>query len=1167
MDNKTSSKNKDGNVKNYNYANLSNIKDAQRTYEEEINKKRGIYSNTTILPANSVSTEETSRKSSETENKQTDVSDRAEPERRQQTYKENYHSPFSTESRDYQPDYASQDAKYNYSNTSNIKSTQREYEEEIDKRRGIHSNTTNEQSQSEYSPGTPGKKEEPGTAYSFERHDNFTKNAYDQTSEEKQTYQPDYANQDAKYNYTGATNILNAQREYEEETNRRRGIPAHRETNTGGDRSSGNISGQQGCQDHENQTDSNKNTVYVSRINNTRGINSENIAMRKIDLSELYEKSARGGAKNGEMAQIFGASEEDLEDLLSTRNLSRPGNIKYNVTRKIGNAASFGKTYLYESTTAGNDFGQGMRMMQDMAYPVAHILADRVLMDCHKAMMKDLPKTLNTLGQNVFGKDAIYIGNVELGISERDLKAIEKELINKLKEAGHGDFKGKGVPSQNRIKAFLRKNRNKLTENEVNALKMLLAVKKTQTIGDSIGEGRRRFRLKSYMRTLRYIQQTDAGAGLRFVSNFIQRGKMTLNAGLTLLQTTAKAAALAGKIAAVAAAKTAARLARTRLAQSVANTKVGEGVARSVRAAKNLKTRAKGRINNIKNPDPKSRFGKMKKSFEDKHKKFKAFRNDPFGLRTRKNNLLLKLKKSKAGRAVGTLFSPINFVKRMIGYAMATIMAIVATIISILLQLVLIFIVAILVMIVVTAVINSVISMFDFTASEEEIQKAAFKEIQESYEKQNKQIENLYGGQYRNVSVTYEDIKDEKEYQKKENQPDGDVTETTNSMELLSMATVYFDYDLEGAGKKKVVDYVRKLYNGSHLLAIMEKPVYAKDKDGKEYIAATDVSATLTTYYFNDLFDCQLSDSPGYMTAGTIGAGTTVNVPQDFSQCITVTLYDKWVNKWGVAPGTAQKKVSTEWTRQNQPFDNGWAYITMGGQKRYLIAVAETFGNVGDYVDVYFANGTVFPCIIADMKSTHDSNYTEWGHKTGNSISVIEGEVSTTAYKQYGNPGKQKWWPQLNSKVTKIVNGGSYFTNPEGPSKGVQGSGQLSHPCPGARISSKFGPRIPPKPGASSYHNGIDFAASHGTPILASDAGTVKTAKFNSVRGYYVVIDHGNGLETYYQHASKLLVKAGDTVTKGQQIAKVGSTGVSTGAHLHYEVHLNGKAVDPLRYL
>lgn len=118
-----------------------------------------------------------------------------------------------------------------------------------------------------------------------------------------------------------------------------------------------------------------------------------------------------------------------------------------------------------------------------------------------------------------------------------------------------------------------------------------------------------------------------------------------------------------------------------------------------------------------------------------------------------------------------------------------------------------------------------------------------------------------------------------------------------------------------------------------------------------------------------------------------------------------------------------------------------------------------------------------------------------------------------------------------------------------------------------SRITSYFGYRKAPTQGASTYHKGIDVGAPRGTEVIAAIAGTVTKATYNSVSGYYVVIDHGDGVETKYLHASKLLVKQGDYVQRGQPVILVGSTGVSTGAHLHFGVFVNGVAVNPLDYV
>lgn len=117
------------------------------------------------------------------------------------------------------------------------------------------------------------------------------------------------------------------------------------------------------------------------------------------------------------------------------------------------------------------------------------------------------------------------------------------------------------------------------------------------------------------------------------------------------------------------------------------------------------------------------------------------------------------------------------------------------------------------------------------------------------------------------------------------------------------------------------------------------------------------------------------------------------------------------------------------------------------------------------------------------------------------------------------------------------------------------------------RISSNFGARTSPTAGASTNHQGIDIAVSAGTPIVAAGDGTVVTASYSPSAGNYVMIYHGNSLYTVYMHASTLAVSEGATVKQGDVIAYVGSTGVSTGAHLHFGISVNGAYVNPLNYV
>lgn len=128
--------------------------------------------------------------------------------------------------------------------------------------------------------------------------------------------------------------------------------------------------------------------------------------------------------------------------------------------------------------------------------------------------------------------------------------------------------------------------------------------------------------------------------------------------------------------------------------------------------------------------------------------------------------------------------------------------------------------------------------------------------------------------------------------------------------------------------------------------------------------------------------------------------------------------------------------------------------------------------------------------------------------------------------------------------------------------------GMFAWPAPSyTRISDDYGNRIHPTLKVQQFHNGVDMAAPGGSPILAAYNGTVVAAAYSSTMGNYIMIDHGDNLYTIYMHASALYVSQGAEVVKGQKIAAVGTTGRSTGNHLHFSVRLNGSYVSPWNYL
>lgn len=531
-----------------------------------------------------------------------------------------------------------------------------------------------------------------------------------------------------------------------------------------------------------------------------------------------------------------------------------------------------------------------------------------------------------------------------------------------------------------------------------------------------------------YNHIMRYARQNDAGAGTLLILNTVGKTKSTLRAGWSLARKTASLTKLMTLSVAKAAAWTSAKAAQTKAGKKAA--KVLE---------KTTKT-AKSRLPAV-DPKKKTVRKKKRKKFRERAKRFKGrtgnffrkvsdFRADPFHLRARRNEVAKNLTNKFFSSKVGRMFSPFRVVHNALNKILSMVMSLISVILSVILLMIGILLLAMIAVLMILTIFTTIISLFDFTSNDEEIINSAMNTIKQCYEAQNSQIMTS-SASYRNVNIQYTDVKDQDVYNSEENKPESPFTETTNSAELLSMATVYFDFDLEDAGKEKVNDYITKLYNGSHLLSVVEHPHEEELDDGTK-ITYVDADITLTTYYFNSLFNCKLTSSAGFLQTGTIAAGTSIDIPQDFAQCVTRTDYDRI--KWNRATGQGILYYNN-WIPQGRKFDDGIAYLECGGQKRYLIAVASTFGTVGDYVDVYFANGSVLPCIIADAKSNGDANITQWGHKTGNAISVLEMETqhARAVSSATGNPGHGDWWPQLGQKVVKIVNGGSFFSNPNGP--------------------------------------------------------------------------------------------------------------------------------------
>ncbi|MBA4050465.1 MAG: M23 family peptidase [Erythrobacter sp.] len=153
---------------------------------------------------------------------------------------------------------------------------------------------------------------------------------------------------------------------------------------------------------------------------------------------------------------------------------------------------------------------------------------------------------------------------------------------------------------------------------------------------------------------------------------------------------------------------------------------------------------------------------------------------------------------------------------------------------------------------------------------------------------------------------------------------------------------------------------------------------------------------------------------------------------------------------------------------------------------------------------------------------------------------------------------------ERNTPTLGAVEAPTAFSSPV-PTRGISVPSRM--PLEGAALTSSFGMRTHPVLGGRRQHHGIDLAAPSGTPVYATADGIVSRADWYSSYGLYISVEHGAAMQTRYAHLSRLAVAAGDSIKKGDLIGYVGSTGRSTGPHLHYEVRVEGLAVNPIPYM
>ena len=177
-------------------------------------------------------------------------------------------------------------------------------------------------------------------------------------------------------------------------------------------------------------------------------------------------------------------------------------------------------------------------------------------------------------------------------------------------------------------------------------------------------------------------------------------------------------------------------------------------------------------------------------------------------------------------------------------------------------------------------------------------------------------------------------------------------------------------------------------------------------------------------------------------------------------------------------------------------------------------------------------------------------------------IDQLKSDIATSqAYQAQNEKLREEFEAQLEARIKELEE-----EQKKKNSKYVGGELQWPVPLDYTKVTSGYAWRTSPITGRKELHNGIDIPAPLGTSVYAANTGTVVIATWHYSYGNYIMIDHGGGIMTLYAHNSQLLVSVGDKVKKGQVIAKVGSTGDSTGNHCHFSVRNNGSFIDPMQY-
>lgn len=742
---------------------------------------------------------------------------------------------------------------------------------------------------------------------------------------------------------------------------------------------------------------------------------------KEMDAQKEWEQKMRERPDHGEKAQEQGTS-FDIDELGEKRDALQEKAINDAMQYTMVNFARYqtnsitkilssqkrviqnGKDFLWRTSGGQTSTGRGIKETEENVMPFIQMavdttkrtLATSIAGNMH--MDKDFQKACEILKAQLGEEKTLFSVDTSRAMTTDDFKKLQKGLQKYLKDKNIGIFSSKPKVLEFEINRAIKSGR--LTIEEGQAAKVL-----NRRLGEIRGLsgksnlfhllrfGRRK--LHKYGRqesTLNAMFMT--GALLRHTKNVIQNI-------LTIAQNVKFLVKNAAKLVSLAAAKASIKLSKTKLAK-----KVKEKLPDSVK-----KKHAERQKKKRERREKKARRKKRRREYKDFIDK--VIDKVPHPARFVKNKIqhakasvisFLTRGKYNPLRLLGKAFNAANRIKNMIIMAVSLVVLVYFIILIILLFL------------------TSVGAKYSVESNSDKINEFCLKKIETLYKEQQKSLASYNeNGAYRHVKIKKVDKKSNSMYN-----DDLGFTETTNTAEMMAMAQVYFDFDLDDASEEDIGAYLSGLYSGSHTMDIKEKDHYTNDKDGKKVLDYTDAEITVTTYYFDDLFDCVLGSNGMYGSESPM-AGQAVDIPQNYKQMWTVTEYDKfnWVSDCG--------KLFKMWKAAGATWDDGFACINIGGKTYRFIAVLEKFGKVGDYMTVQLDNGQNINCIVADTKRASECP-NGWGHMDGGSLSVVEWEVSQSYFHRYGNPGSGYGKELKGRKVARLINGGSYFKNQAGPS-------------------------------------------------------------------------------------------------------------------------------------